>query len=83
MYSAIHASLAKREMKGVTRMRIIEHHGEREVRVLRMDHPTIEQCRRYVYQEVVAKENGRNIILEYPASGWTFWATEDQRQPPM
>jgi hypothetical protein len=63
-------------------MRIIEHHGDREVRVPSMDHPTIEQCSRYVYQEVVAYEKDYKIIKEYPASGWTFWATPDQPRPP-
>ena len=63
-------------------MRIIEHHGEREVRVARRDHPTIEQCRQYVVQEVVAYDDERRLIVEYPVSGWTFWATPDQMRPP-
>ena len=73
-------------------MRLIEHHGDRPVRVLRADHPNIEQCRQYVVQEVLAYIDERpggsergvecRIVKEYPVTGWTFWATKDQMIPP-
>ena len=64
-------------------MRFIEHHGDRTARVLLMDHPTVEQCRQYVVQEVIGYgDNGCRIALEHPVSGWMFWATKDQVRPP-
>jgi hypothetical protein len=63
-------------------MRLIEHHGDRTARVLLVDHPTVEQCRQYVVQEVVAYGDGQRIVVEYPVTGWMFWATKDQVKPP-
>ena len=64
-------------------MRLIEHHGDRTVRVLFMDHPAIEQCRQRVTQEVVARlDDGHHLVAEHPVSGWTFWATQQQMTPP-
>jgi len=62
-------------------MRLIEHHRDRPARVLLLDHPTVEQCRQWVVQEVVAYDDRDRVIKEYPVSGWTFWATPDQMRP--